>query len=168
MEREVGEYVGACPVCARNKVSRHSPPGLLQPLPVPHRPWSDISLDFVTRLPASEGHTVVLMVVDGFSKMVHFIPLSKLPSAKEMAEVVLHHVFRIGQPLLWEPPTIEWSNGAAESGVGAWFAVLSLPESHLLEHTGHLGGICTQHPALCRHQPLSLPMCLWFPATTVS
>ncbi|XP_060924550.1 uncharacterized protein LOC132998821 [Limanda limanda] len=65
------------------------------PLPVPHRPWSDIALDFVTGLPPSKGNTTILTVVDRFSKMVHFIPLPKLPSAKETAEAVLEHVFRI-------------------------------------------------------------------------
>ena len=95
MEKEVGEYVAACPVCARNKNSRRPPSGLLQPLPVPHRPWSDISLDFVTGLPPSEGNTTILTVVDRFSKMVHFIPMPKLPSAKGTAEAVLLHVFRI-------------------------------------------------------------------------
>ena len=95
MEREIGEYVAACSVCARNKVSHRPPSGLLQPLPVPHRPWSDISLDFVTGLPSSEGNTTVLTVVDRFSKMVHFIPMPKLPSAKGTAEAVLSHVFRI-------------------------------------------------------------------------
>lgn len=50
---------------------------------------SDISLDFVTGLPPSKGNTTILTVVDKFSKMVHFIPLVKLPSAKEMAEIVL-------------------------------------------------------------------------------
>src|SRR4029434_253279 len=39
---------------------RCSTSGLLQPLPVPHRPWSDISLDFVTGLPSSKGATVGL------------------------------------------------------------------------------------------------------------
>ena len=95
MEKEVGEYVAACPVCARNKNLRRPPSGLLQPLPVPHRPWSDISLDFVTGLPPSEGNTTILTVVDRFSKMVHFIPMPKLPSAKGTAEAVLLHVFRI-------------------------------------------------------------------------
>ena len=94
MEKDAGEYVAACPVCARNKVSRHPPAGFLCPLPVPHHPWSDISVDFVTGLPPSEVNTV-FTVVDRFSKMVHFIPLSKLFSAKEMAEVMLRHVFRL-------------------------------------------------------------------------
>ena len=94
IEREVGEYVAACTVCARKRFSRRPPPGLLQPLPVPHRPCSDISLDFVTGLPPSQGYTAIL-TVDRFSKMVHFIPMRKLPSAKGTAEAVLSQVLRI-------------------------------------------------------------------------
>lgn len=90
MEEEVSEYLAACPTCSRNKASHRPPAGLLRPLPVPHRPWSNIALDFVTGLPPSEGNTTVLTVVDRFSKMAHFIPLPKLPTAKETAEVMLY------------------------------------------------------------------------------
>ncbi|KAI3374620.1 hypothetical protein L3Q82_021194 [Scortum barcoo] len=69
--------------------------GFLQPLPVPHRPWSHISLDFITGLPPSQGNTVVLTVVDRFSKMTHFIPLPKLTTAKQTAQVMINQVFRI-------------------------------------------------------------------------
>jgi len=95
MEREVREYVEACPVCAHNKTSSRAQMGLLRPLPVPSRPWSEISVDFVTGLPVSEGNSTVLTVVDRFSKMVHYIALPKLPSAKETAEIMMTHVFRI-------------------------------------------------------------------------
>lgn len=95
MERGIKEYVAACGICARNKTSRQAAVGLLNPLPVPSRPWSDISMDFVTGLPSTEGNTSVMTVVDRFSKMVHFIPLHKLPSAKKTAEVMLSHVFRL-------------------------------------------------------------------------
>ncbi|KAI3372624.1 hypothetical protein L3Q82_023103, partial [Scortum barcoo] len=44
---------------------------------------SHVSLDFVTDLPPSHGHTAILTVVDRFSKMAHLVPLPKLPSAKE-------------------------------------------------------------------------------------
>ena len=91
----VKEYVAACPVCARHKSSHRPSAGLLHPLPVPSRPWSDISLDFVTGLPLSEGNTTILTIVDRFSKMVHFVPLPKLPSATELAEVMLSNVFRL-------------------------------------------------------------------------
>lgn len=95
LNKDVQEFVKACPVCNRNKSSNQAPAGLLHPLPVPHRPWSHVSLDFVTGLPPSQGHTAILTVVDRFSKMAHFISLPKLPSAKETAEVVLRDVFRL-------------------------------------------------------------------------
>lgn len=81
MARDVRDYVATCPACAQHKSSRRLVPGLLYPLPVPWCPWSDIAVDFVTVLPVSEGHTLVLTVVDRFSKMAHFIPLPILPSA---------------------------------------------------------------------------------------
>ncbi|KAK5913399.1 hypothetical protein CgunFtcFv8_007934 [Champsocephalus gunnari] len=95
MEKDVKEYVAACTICARNKTSSRPQMGLLRPLPIPSRPWSDISVDFVTGLPESKGNTTVLTVVDRFSKMTHFIALPKLPSAKETAEVLLHNVCRL-------------------------------------------------------------------------
>ena len=95
MESRVREYIEACSVCARNKTSSGPRMGLLQPLPIPSRPWSDISMDFVTGLPVSKGNTTVLTVVDRFSKMTHFIALPKLPSAKETAQIMMQNIFRI-------------------------------------------------------------------------
>ena len=92
LRREVREFVRACPTCNQHKSSNQPPSGFLQPLPVP---WSHVSLDFVTGLPPSDGHTVILTIVDRFSKMTHFVPLPKLPSAKETAQLVLEHVFRV-------------------------------------------------------------------------
>ncbi|TWW72584.1 hypothetical protein D4764_16G0010810 [Takifugu flavidus] len=89
------EFVNACPVCNQQKQLRRAPAGLLQPLPVPHRPWTHIALDFVTGLPQSAGNTVILTIIDRFSKMADFLPLPKLPSAKETAQLVIQHVFRL-------------------------------------------------------------------------
>ncbi len=93
MVRDTRRFVLACPICAAGK--NRPPAGLLQPLSVPSRPWSHIAMDFVPGLPLSNGKTVVLTVVDRFSKATHFIPLPKLPSARETATIVLDHVFRI-------------------------------------------------------------------------
>lgn len=96
---DVKEFIPTCPTCTQSKSSRKPPFGLLRLLPVPHCPWSHISLDFVTGLPPFNNHTTILTVVDHFSKMVHFIPLSKLPSAKEMADLLIHHIFHLhGNP----------------------------------------------------------------------
>ncbi|KAI2664442.1 Transposon Tf2-6 polyprotein [Labeo rohita] len=88
-------FVKACTACNTAKVPRRLPAGLLQPLPVPQRPWSHIAVDFVTDLPVSNGHTTVLSVVDRFSKACRFIPLPKLPTALETAEILCNWVFRL-------------------------------------------------------------------------
>lgn len=54
--------------------------------------WSNI----VTGLPSSMDNSMVLTVVDNFSKVAHLISLPKLPSAKKKtAQVVVDHVFKI-------------------------------------------------------------------------
>ncbi|KAI2661634.1 Transposon Tf2-6 polyprotein [Labeo rohita] len=87
-------YVKNCVICNTSKTPRQLPAGLLQPLPIPKRPWSHIAVDFVTDLPPSQGHTTILTVVDRFSKGCRFIPLPKLPSAMETAEALCSSVFR--------------------------------------------------------------------------
>ncbi|KAL0190943.1 hypothetical protein M9458_013641, partial [Cirrhinus mrigala] len=87
-------FVKNCSVCNTSKVPRQLPAGLLQPLPVPNRPWSHIAVDFITDLPASNGLTTILSVVDRFSKGCRFIPFPKLPTAMETAEALCNSVFR--------------------------------------------------------------------------
>ncbi len=100
MARYIRLFTLTCSVCALSKSSNRPPAGLLQPLLVPSRPWSHISLDFVLGLLPSLGNTVVLTAVDQFSKATHFIPLPKLPSARETAVAVIDHVFQIhGLPM---------------------------------------------------------------------
>uniref|UniRef100_A0A3B3IEB4 Integrase catalytic domain-containing protein n=1 Tax=Oryzias latipes TaxID=8090 RepID=A0A3B3IEB4_ORYLA len=95
MSSDIRAFVSSCPVCASVKVPRRPPAGLLQPLPVPSRPWSHITMDFITGLPNSRGKMVILTIVDRFSKLVHAIPLQRLPSARELAMVVARHIFRL-------------------------------------------------------------------------
>lgn len=62
--------------------------------------WSHIAVDFVTRLPPSNGNTTILTIVDHFTKAVHFVPLSKIPTATETADfLVLHVLWLHGIPL---------------------------------------------------------------------
>ncbi|KAK3556277.1 hypothetical protein QTP70_007055 [Hemibagrus guttatus] len=68
--------------------------GLLEPLPIPRRPWSHLSLDFLTDLPDSGGFTMVMVVVDRFSKGCKLIPLKGSPTAMQMAEAMFQHIFQ--------------------------------------------------------------------------
>lgn len=95
MEEDTKEFITACLICSQHKNTHQAPFSLLHPLPVPHRPLSHISLDFVTGLPTSDSDTVTLTVIDWFSKTAQHIPLPKLPTTKETTVVMLHHVFRL-------------------------------------------------------------------------
>ncbi|KAK3511603.1 hypothetical protein QTP70_011262 [Hemibagrus guttatus] len=93
--KDVATYVKSCSVCAQSKTPKELPSGLLQPLPIPQRPWSHLSIDFVTDLPPSNGFTTILVIIDRFSKACQLIPLKGLPTAMETAQSLFHHVFRV-------------------------------------------------------------------------
>ena len=89
MRTDVQTFNSACSVCAQNKGFNTPPAGFLQPLSIPQRPWSHLSLDFISGLLPSKGMTVVLTVVDRFSKFACYLPLPKLPTARETLEKLL-------------------------------------------------------------------------------
>ena len=95
MDQEVEEYVRSCDSCQWNKATRHKKYGQLDPLDIPNRPWDDISMDFIVGLPESSGHTKIWVVVDRFSKMAHFIPLSTDTPMKEIANIFLREIWRL-------------------------------------------------------------------------
>ncbi|MCI06031.1 transposon TF2-1 polyprotein, partial [Trifolium medium] len=61
MMKSVQEFVKACDTCQRQKYAATTPNGLLQPLPIPVLVWSEISMDFITNLPKSNGFEAVLV-----------------------------------------------------------------------------------------------------------
>lgn len=78
LRQDVAEFVARCMECQQTKYETKRVAGLLCPLPVPARPWEALSLDFITGLPPCQGKTVILVVVDRFSKGIH---LGSLPTA---------------------------------------------------------------------------------------
>lgn len=95
LSQDVKLFVRSCDTCNRNKSPRHKPYGQLQSIPIPTKPWSSVSLDFITDLPDSFGFTTIMTVVDRFSKMAHFIPVSAIPSASQTVELFLNNIFRL-------------------------------------------------------------------------
>jgi hypothetical protein len=77
MGAAVRQFVRNCDVCGRSHIWRDKKRGLLKPLPIPERFRNDISLDFVTELPARhKGDDVVMMVgVDRLGKEVMVEPM---------------------------------------------------------------------------------------------
>jgi hypothetical protein len=50
--------------------------GLLQPLAIASQCWDEVSIDFITGFPRSEGKSVIMVIVDRITKYTHFFALS--------------------------------------------------------------------------------------------
>ncbi|KAE8217688.1 hypothetical protein CF319_g8282 [Tilletia indica] len=86
--RFVRAYVRSCDTCQRAKIATHAPYGFLQPNEVPKRPWQDIAMDFITKLPLSNGF-------DSVASTRVAVPSAHLPPTRSS----LYHHFRPRQRL---------------------------------------------------------------------
>ena len=81
-----------CRICQLNKGTKQQA-WLYSPLPIPEKPWQHISMDFVLGLPITlRQHDSIMVVVDHFSKMSHFIPCHKTYDASKVAAIFLQEI----------------------------------------------------------------------------
>ncbi len=98
LRKAVEEVVGNCVACHQNKPKRHKPYGLLQPLTPPTRPWTNVTMDFIVKLPASldpaTGHVYdsILVIVDRLTKESKFIPTNETLTAEGLLYLFNRHV----------------------------------------------------------------------------
>jgi hypothetical protein len=93
IERDIRKYCGECDIFPRTKAPRHTKHGLLHLLELACKPWTHIRTDFIMDLPESEGATMILVMLDQFTKMVHFVPIKKKDSLT-VARAYLENVWR--------------------------------------------------------------------------
>ena len=99
IRQDVERFIASCVDCQHTKYETRKPAGLLCPLPIPSKPWEDLSLDFITGLPAFQGHTVILVIVDRFSKGIHLAMLPTRHTAYTVADLFMDLVGKLhGMP----------------------------------------------------------------------
>jgi hypothetical protein len=101
LKRDVQSFVQQCLICQQAKHELCKYPGLLQPLPIPHYCWQDLSMDFVEGLPKSQGYSMILVVVDRLTKYAHFIPVKHPYTASQVAQLFFDNIVKLhGVPRL--------------------------------------------------------------------
>lgn len=96
IRKDVEQFVAACLDCQYTKYEAQKMAGLLCPLPVPCRPWEDLSFNFIIGLSEFRGYTAILVVVGRFSKGIH---LGMLPTCHTVVVLFIEIVRKIhGMP----------------------------------------------------------------------
>ena len=63
------------------------------PNSIPDKAWSHVSADFITKLHLAQGYNSILVVVDCFTKMAHFVPTMEKTIAKGLVRLFRDNVW---------------------------------------------------------------------------
>ena len=98
MVSNVTAFCASCTTCQRSKPPNQKPYGLLNPLPVPAKPWEAIGVDFVGPLPESKDrdgeYDSITVIIDLLTAMVHLVPSRSNYTAKDIAELMFAEVYK--------------------------------------------------------------------------
>jgi hypothetical protein len=95
IKTDVRRYVKGCDMCQKNKAIRRPDHITLNPLPIPDKPWTEISIDMIGPLPKSQEKDAIIVIVDRFSKMIHLIPTTTSLSSSDLAEMYKQEIWRL-------------------------------------------------------------------------
>ncbi|KAL2246590.1 UNVERIFIED_CONTAM: Transposon Tf2-12 polyprotein [Sesamum indicum] len=91
---DVETYVRTCLICQQDKAGHQKKAGLLQPLPIPKRPWESVSMDYISGLPKVGDLGSIIVVVDRLSKYATFIAAPKHVTAEGTAHLFFKHIVK--------------------------------------------------------------------------
>ena len=96
MRQDVSNFVKGCATCQSTKPRTNQPKPPLYPITIEPKalPFETIALDFITKLPESEGNDTILTITDqACSKATFFIPCKEAIDAEGVANLYAQKVF---------------------------------------------------------------------------
>ena len=92
---DIRRMIGRCSTYTIGKLTKQNT-GQYLPLPIPDSPWQEVSLDFILGLPRTRCQLdAILVVVDRFTKMAHFVACSKTTDAAHTARLFFNEIVRL-------------------------------------------------------------------------
>ena len=93
LRESVRQFIRNCDICGRTTVWREAKAGFLRSLPIPERIGSELTIDFVTDLPSSEGCTNLMVITDRLSKDIFIFGTNSM-AAENCAKVFVDRYYR--------------------------------------------------------------------------
>ena len=85
--RDVGKYVNDYDLCQRMKNKTEVSAGKLKLSEVPEKPWTHLTVDFITKLPLVARKDVILVICNRLSKMTYFVATTEGTSVEGLARL---------------------------------------------------------------------------------
>ncbi|GKB21778.1 putative reverse transcriptase domain-containing protein [Tanacetum coccineum] len=93
MKVDIATYVSKCLTCLKVKAEHQKPSGLLVQPEIYLWKWDNITMDFVTKLPRTQGRKdTIWVIVDRLSKSAHFLPMRETDPMDKLARLYLKEV----------------------------------------------------------------------------
>jgi len=93
--KEVKKYIEGCDACQCNKNCTEQPASKLMPNSILDKVWMHILADFITKLLLVQGYDSILVVVDWFTKMAHFVPTTEKTMVEGLARLFKDNVWQL-------------------------------------------------------------------------
>ena len=93
--RDVGRYVKGYNLCQRMKNKMEELAEKLKLSKVLEKPWTHLTVDFITKLPVVVGKDAILVVCDRLSKMMYFMAMTEETLAEGLARLFRNNMWKL-------------------------------------------------------------------------
>ena len=92
---QVKNYVSGCDQCQQMKSFPEKPAEKLKPNKATTQPWKDITTDFITGLPETQGYDALFIICCRYTKQAYIISTSTTTSARGLITLFRDHVWKL-------------------------------------------------------------------------
>lgn len=98
ISKDVQQFIQNCDKCSANNVWRDHHQGLLKLLLIPDQKWRHITINFIEKLPVSNGCENIMVIVDCLGKGVIPIPCEKIDTHSITQKLIQYFISYHGIP----------------------------------------------------------------------